>query len=39
MKYHAGGKELEANESAKAAIESSEKAAVYDNEVAHHHGL
>jgi hypothetical protein len=39
MKYHAGGQELEANESAKTAKEHSDKAAVYDKEVDHHHGL
>lgn len=39
MKYHAGGQELEANESAKVAYDSSQKAAVYDKEVAQHHGL
>ena len=39
MKYHAGGLEVEANESAKTAYEHSEKAAIYDKEVAKHHGL
>jgi hypothetical protein len=39
MKYHVGGQELEANESAKAAIEFSDKAAVYEKEVALHHGI
>ena len=38
-KYHAGGEEIQANESAKTAITESQKAAVYDKEVAQHHGL
>lgn len=39
VKYHAGGNELQANESAKAAIAFSEKAAIYDKQVAAHHSL
>ncbi len=39
MKFHAGGDEIQANESAKFAYLHSQKAAVYDKEVAHHHGL
>ena len=39
MKYHAGGDEIQANESAKAAYGYSAKAMIYDEEVAHHHGI
>jgi hypothetical protein len=39
MKYHAAGKELEAGESAKSAIEESNLAATFDDEVREHHGL
>lgn len=39
MKYHAGGQELEANESAKTAYKHSQKASVFDKEVAKHHRL
>jgi hypothetical protein len=39
MKYHSCGQELEANESAKTAKGHSDKALVFDNEVAQHHGL
>lgn len=39
MKYHAGGDEIQANESAKAAYDFSQRAAVYDKQVAQHHGL
>ena len=38
-KYHAGGEELQATESAKTAKEHSDKATVYDKEVAKHHQL
>ena len=38
-KYHVGGEGLQANESDKTAKEHSDKALVYDKEVAHHHGL
>ena len=39
MKFHAGGDEIQANESAKIAFVHSQNAAVYDKEVAQHHGL
>jgi len=38
-KYHAGGDEIQANESAKTAKQHSDQAAIYDKEVAEHHGL
>lgn len=39
MKYHAGGDEIQANESAKIAKMHSDKARIFDDEVAQHHGL
>lgn len=39
MKFHTGGDEIQANESAKSAYTHSQQAAIYDKEVAHHHGL